>query len=119
MGSLGSVNVLSHQGYRDCYPTGSLEDPHLGMLPPSLGEAMRHRPDFVQLTTWNDYTEGTMLEPSWLRAPWLFHVGILFTRHQLQYSVFGCAVNSIAVGLLVQWLGSYCLQDLADQPLGV
>ena len=73
MGSLGSVNVLSHQGYRDCYPTGSLEDPHLGMLPPSLGEAMRHRPDFVQLTTWNDYTEGTMLEPSWLRAPWLFH----------------------------------------------
>ncbi|CAE8629124.1 unnamed protein product [Polarella glacialis] len=37
------------------------------MLESTLRRASEHRPEFVQMTTWNDYTEGTQIEPSWLR----------------------------------------------------
>jgi len=57
----------AYRGYRDCYPKKSLSPPHYGKLLPTLRVAARHRPAFVQLLTWNDFSEGTMLEPAWLR----------------------------------------------------
>jgi len=55
------------RGYKDCYLNKTLEVPHLNMLEPTLQRASDHRPEFLQLVTWNDYTEGTQVEPSWLR----------------------------------------------------
>ncbi|CAK9087146.1 Hypothetical protein SCF082_LOCUS41197 [Durusdinium trenchii] len=61
--SSGSV----FRGYRDCYFNKTLQEPNVSLLEITLQRARRHRPEFIQLTTWNDYTEGTQLEPSWLR----------------------------------------------------
>ncbi|CAE8711556.1 unnamed protein product [Polarella glacialis] len=55
------------RGYRDCYVGKTLSAPRMSSLELSLRLAGEHRPEFVQLTTWNDYTEGTQIEPSWLR----------------------------------------------------
>lgn len=55
------------RGYVDCYQARSLAQPYTGMLTSTLQSAVDYMPKFVQLTTWNDYTEGTMIEPSWLR----------------------------------------------------
>jgi len=61
------VSGSAYRGFRDCYLGKTLGFPHIGMLGPSLQLAGERKPAFVQLNTWNDYTEGTMLEPSWLR----------------------------------------------------
>lgn len=61
--SSGSV----FRGYRDCYFDKTLLEPNVSLLDITLQRARRHRPEFIQITTWNDYTEGTQLEPSWLR----------------------------------------------------
>jgi len=55
------------RGYRDCYYNKTLQEPNVSLLDTTLQRARRHRPEFIQLVTWNDYTEGTQLEPSWLR----------------------------------------------------
>eukprot|EP00931_Biecheleriopsis_adriatica_P096425 TRINITY_DN7007_c0_g1_i2.p1 TRINITY_DN7007_c0_g1~~TRINITY_DN7007_c0_g1_i2.p1 ORF type:complete len:2100 (-),score=266.06 TRINITY_DN7007_c0_g1_i2:89-6388(-) len=55
------------RGYRDCYLNKTLQEPDVSLLQSTLRRARDHRPEYVQLATWNDYTEGTQLEPSWLR----------------------------------------------------
>ncbi|CAE7570592.1 unnamed protein product [Symbiodinium microadriaticum] len=55
------------RGYRDCYFDKTLKDPNVTQLEITLNRARQHRPEYVQLVTWNDYTEGTQLEPSWIR----------------------------------------------------
>jgi len=59
----------AYRGFRDCYEQHSYTEPggFVGKLGPSLEVTSLYEPDFVQLLTWNDYSEGTMLEPSWVR----------------------------------------------------
>mmetsp|Transcript_32515 Transcript_32515/g.75157 ORF Transcript_32515/g.75157 Transcript_32515/m.75157 type:complete len:920 (+) Transcript_32515:42-2801(+) len=58
----------AYRGFRDCYSNRMLHVPFLQMLEPSLLLTAKYQPEFVQVLTWNDYSEGTMIEPSWLRA---------------------------------------------------
>ena len=39
-----------------------LHVPFLQMLEPSLLMTSKYQPEFVQVLTWNDYSEGTMIE---------------------------------------------------------
>eukprot|EP00913_Durusdinium_trenchii_P029042 g27230.t1 len=45
----------------------TLITPFLQMMGPTLDLASKFQPEFVQVITWNDYSEGTMIEPSWVR----------------------------------------------------
>lgn len=56
------------RGFRDCYKDRTLISPFLQMLEPTLKLASKFQPEFVQVITWNDYSEGTMIEPSWVRT---------------------------------------------------
>jgi len=57
----------AYRGFRDCYSNRMFHVPFLQMLEPSLLVTSKYQPEFVQVLTWNDYSEGTMIEPSWLR----------------------------------------------------
>lgn len=57
----------AYRGFRDCYKDRTLITPFLQMLEPTLMLASKYQPEFVQVITWNDYSEGTMIEPSWVR----------------------------------------------------
>ncbi|OLQ11054.1 Inter-alpha-trypsin inhibitor heavy chain H4 [Symbiodinium microadriaticum] len=66
--SLSSFAIgAAYRGFRDCYSNRVLHVPFLQMLEPSLLVTSKYQPEFVQVLTWNDYSEGTMIEPSWLR----------------------------------------------------
>lgn len=56
-----------YRGWREAYRNMKQSPPYLGYLGHTLKLVRRHRPHFAQLVTWNDYGEGTMLEPSYLR----------------------------------------------------
>ena len=67
--SLDSFAIgAAYRGFRDCYSNRVLHVPFLQMLEPSLLVTSKYQPEFVQVLTWNDYSEGTMIEPSWLRT---------------------------------------------------
>ena len=67
--SLSSFAIgAAYRGFRDCYSNRVLHVPFLQMLEPSLLVTSKYQPEFVQVLTWNDYSEGTMIEPSWLRT---------------------------------------------------
>jgi len=67
--SLSSFAIgAAYRGFRDCYSNRVLHVPFLQMLEPSLLMTSKYQPEFVQVLTWNDYSEGTMIEPSWLRT---------------------------------------------------
>eukprot|EP00927_Polykrikos_kofoidii_P049544 TRINITY_DN43593_c0_g1_i1.p1 TRINITY_DN43593_c0_g1~~TRINITY_DN43593_c0_g1_i1.p1 ORF type:complete len:461 (-),score=64.07 TRINITY_DN43593_c0_g1_i1:158-1540(-) len=57
------------RGFEACY---AMKQPYLdhyvnaGLLRGTVAKAKHYNPPFVQLMTWDDYTEGTMIEPSFL-----------------------------------------------------
>jgi len=65
--SLSSFAIgAAFRGFRDCYSDRTLITPFLQMMGPTLDLASKFQPEFVQVITWNDYSEGTMIEPSWV-----------------------------------------------------
>jgi len=61
------VIASAYRGFKDCYPNHALSTPLQDQLHTTLAAASQYNPAFVQLLTWNDFGEGTQLEPSWLR----------------------------------------------------
>mmetsp|Transcript_18605 Transcript_18605/g.40043 ORF Transcript_18605/g.40043 Transcript_18605/m.40043 type:complete len:472 (-) Transcript_18605:171-1586(-) len=60
---VGSV----YRGWREAYLHQHHAGPYMGYLEDTLAMVKDYRPYFAQIVTWNDYTEGTMIEPSWIR----------------------------------------------------
>ncbi|WP_210420138.1 glycoside hydrolase family 71/99-like protein [Aquisphaera giovannonii] len=55
-------DIYAEAKVRESY--GELPDRGGGMLETTLGEALAMKPPFVQVATWNDWGEGTQIEPS-------------------------------------------------------
>lgn len=57
------------RGFEACYEESQPYLDHYenkDLLSATIGKAKLHKPPFCQIMTWNDYTEGTMIEPSFL-----------------------------------------------------
>lgn len=58
----GFKDVYRQAGERESY--GSIDDRQGLTLAESLDQALKSSADFVQIATWNDYGEGTVVEPT-------------------------------------------------------
>ena len=62
----GFHDIYEQAGVATSY--GFLDDYNGGTFRLTLGAALAAKPDIVQLATWNDYGEGTILEPNKVRG---------------------------------------------------
>lgn len=60
---VGAIYRGWHEAYTDRHHT----PPYMGYMGRTLEMAQEFKPYFAQIATWNDYAEGTMVEPSFLR----------------------------------------------------
>lgn len=106
-GKTGTLHIGSvFQGFRDFYVEGRGSKSY-GRLPlydghtfeATMDQARRNQPTFIQVATWNDWEEGTIIEPAveWPTTP-------LFFLLKLQEHILGASNEAVLNEALTQYM---------------